>query len=48
MIDTTIPEGVPGQPITRPPLPLVVASVVSAVAVWVPIYLRAGHLIWFW
>lgn len=33
---------------TRPPLPLVVASVLSAAAIWVPIYNLAGRVIWFW
>jgi hypothetical protein len=32
----------------RPPLPLVIASVMAAVAIWVPIYLYAGRMIWFW
>jgi hypothetical protein len=32
----------------RPPLPLVIASVVAAITIWVPIYMQAGRLIWFW
>lgn len=32
----------------RPPLPLVIASVIAAVAMWLPIYLCADRMVWFW
>lgn len=32
----------------RPPLPLVVATILSAIAIWVPICMRAGRLVWLW
>ena len=45
VISTARPTRMSG---TRPPLPLVVASVLSAAAIWVPIYNLAGRVIWFW
>jgi hypothetical protein len=44
----SIPTALKARSGTRPPLALVVASAVAAVAIWLPIYLRAGRLIWFW
>ncbi|MBN6821647.1 hypothetical protein ACXR8U_08295 [Methylobacterium radiotolerans] len=48
MIKTIGPAGFQERTTDRPPLPLVIASVAAAIAIWVPIYMQAGRLVWFW
>ncbi len=48
MIKTIGPAGFQGRTTDRPPLSLVIASVVAAIAIWVPIYMQSGRLVWFW
>ena len=43
-----VPAGFKGRATNRPPLTLVIASVVAAIAIWAPIYMQAGRVIWFW
>lgn len=48
-MDNVIPNTLLKKPsAAQPPLPLVIASVLSAAAIWVPIYNLAGRVIWFW
>lgn len=47
-MNVVICEGLNKQDAARPSLPIVVASVVCAAVIWVPICLYAGHVVWFW
>lgn len=47
-MDAIIFEGHRKKGSARPSLPIVVASVVSAIMIWVPICLHARRVIWFW
>ncbi|MGT2489205.1 hypothetical protein ACU4GA_31480 [Methylobacterium oryzae CBMB20] len=48
LIDKAIFERLKRKSTARPPLLLVLASVISTVVIWGAIYLNAGHIIWFW